>query len=127
MNEHGDGTGGFLAGRLRGAGVRQTIGGVMLESGGVVADQQRIGGAFRRYYRDLYGSNGACGSGLLSDFFGGLHIPTLSLGGVTGLGAPVQQQEILAAVGSLRSRGSPGPGGLPSEFCSAFADGLATV
>lgn len=125
--EHGDKAGEFLARQLKGARAKQTINGVMLENDEVVTDQQQINDAFQRYYKDLYSSNNACNSNLLSDFFRGLHIPTLSLNEVSDLDAPIQQQEILAAIKSLQSRKSPGPDGLPNEFYSAFADKLTPI
>lgn len=46
---------------------------------------------------------------------------------VSTLDAPLQQQEIIAAIKSLQSRRSPGPDGLPTEFYAAFAGKLAPV
>uniref|UniRef100_A0A672GJR5 Reverse transcriptase domain-containing protein n=1 Tax=Salarias fasciatus TaxID=181472 RepID=A0A672GJR5_SALFA len=111
-----------LARQLKSARAKQTINGVISLDGGTITDHQGINDAFQRYYYNLYSSDSVDDPNLLFDFFKDLNIPTLSPDEVSALDAPLQQQEITAAIKSLQSRHSPGPDGLPSEFYATFAE-----
>lgn len=125
--EHGDKAGEILAKQLKGARAKQVINGVTAQDGKTVTDQLEINQVFQHYYKDLYNSNDLHDPSLISNFFKDLPIPVLSSDQVLALDAPIQQQEILAAIKSLQPRKSPGPDGFPSEFYSAFSQQLALI
>lgn len=123
--EHGDRAGEILARQLKGTRSKQAINGVTLQNG--VTDQLGIIDAFKSYYQELYSSNICSDPILVYNFFRDLPIPTIPLDQVSGLDAPIQQQEIVAAIKSLQPWKSPGPDGFPSEFYAMFSEQLSPL
>lgn len=113
-----------MASQLRGLRAKQIISALRLDNGDITTDQSTINDMFRDFCKTLYTSEPSS-RGEVEYFLGRLNIPTLSSDAQNLLEEQITQEEMAAAITSLQSGKSPGPGGFPPEFYKKFSAQLA--
>lgn len=93
----------------------------------VVTSSKEINSIFKSFYQDLYTSAGTLNEEEMEKFFSGLQLPTLSGEQKTKLDAPITEEEVRAAISSMKNGKSPGLDGFPIEYYKKFIDILAPV
>lgn len=92
----------------------------------VVTSSNEINLIFKSFYQDLYTSAGMFDEEV-ETFFSGLQLPTLTSEQKAKLDAPITEEEVRAAISSMKNGKSPGLDGFPIEYYKKYIDILTPV
>lgn len=94
---------------------------------GVVTSSKEINQVFKCFYENLYTSSCAPNPEEITTFFSGIHLPSISNEQKDMLDTPITEEEIRAAISSMKTGKSPGMDGFPVEYYKKFIDILAPI
>ncbi len=93
----------------------------------MVSLTKEINEVFQEFYKKLYTSSGNLDEAKLKQFFCNINLPKLDALQSESLDVPITQEEVKAAITSMKPGKSPGADGLPSEFYKKYVDILAPI
>lgn len=108
LYEHGEKSGKLLANLLKGRRAKQVIAVIRSENGEIISNPPEINNIFRDFYSHLYTSEFDGDDSKISAFLNSLPIPSIPPDLMKKLEAPVTQAEIVQAISSMQSSGTPG-------------------
>lgn len=111
--EGGEKNGRLLVRKLKQQGNLNNIS-VIKKDNQVVTSSKEINSIFKSFYQDVYTSAGALNEEEVETFFSGLQLPTLSSEQKARLDAPITEEEVRAAISSMKNGKSPGWDGFPT-------------
>lgn len=85
-------------------------------NGDLLSDPQDVCARFREYYTHLYESKTDRSIEDITNFLGGLSLPSLSRDTGVELDRPITEEEVQRTINSMATRKSPGPDGFPVEW-----------
>lgn len=79
----------------------------------MVSMTKEINEVFQNFYNQLYTSSGSLEEGKMTQFFSNIMMPKLDVLQSESLDCPITQEEVIAAIASMKPGKSPGVDGLP--------------
>jgi len=86
-----------------------------------------INEVFQNFYKHLYTSSGSLDEEKIKQYFSNMELPKLDVLQSESLDLPITQEEVKAAITSLKSGKSPGMDGFPAEYYKKYADIVAPI
>lgn len=93
----------------------------------VSTDNAEINSIFKNFYENLYKSEVPVNKDRYANFFSNLEIPVVSQAQVDMMDEPIDEEEVRAAIMSMKSGKSPGLDGFTAEYYKINIDVLAPI